>query len=99
MRPPRPGGRQGRTGGPPGPPGPDPPRLKRVAWTPGKFHRPLQGMRATLTIVGGGLGGLVAAISAREAGLDVTLVEARDELGGRARTATGAYRANWGPHV
>src|SRR3954451_7580112 len=56
-------------------------------------------MRANLTIVGGGLGGLVAAISAREAGLDVTLVEARDELGGRARTATGAYRANWGPHV
>jgi phytoene dehydrogenase-like protein len=56
-------------------------------------------MRAHLTIVGGGLGGIVAAISAREAGLDVTILEARDELGGRARTTTGAYRANWGPHV
>jgi phytoene dehydrogenase-like protein len=56
-------------------------------------------MRAHLTIVGGGLGGLVTAISAREAGLDVTLYEARKELGGRARTTTGARRANWGPHV
>jgi phytoene dehydrogenase-like protein len=51
-------------------------------------------MRAHLTIVGGGLGGLVTAISAREAGLDVTLYEARKELGGRARTTTGASRAN-----
>jgi phytoene dehydrogenase-like protein len=56
-------------------------------------------MRAHLTIVGGGLGGLVAGISAREAGLDVTILEARKELGGRARTTPGAYRANWGPHV
>jgi hypothetical protein len=56
-------------------------------------------MRAHLTIVGGGLGGLVAAISAREAGLDVTVYEARHELGGRARTTSGAHRANWGPHV
>src|SRR5581483_3264478 len=37
--------------------------------------------------------------SAREAGLDVTILEARNELGGRARTAAGAHRANWGPHV
>lgn len=56
-------------------------------------------MRTHLTIVGGGLGGLVAAISAREAGLDVTLHEARKELGGRARTTPGPHRANWGPHV
>jgi hypothetical protein len=56
-------------------------------------------MRTHLTIVGGGLAGLVAAIAAREAGLDVTLHEARRQLGGRARTAPGAYRANWGPHV
>jgi phytoene dehydrogenase-like protein len=56
-------------------------------------------MHAHLTIVGGGLGGLVAAISAREAGLDVTIFEARKELGGRARTTPGAHRANWGPHV
>jgi hypothetical protein len=56
-------------------------------------------MHTHLTIVGGGLAGLVAAIAAREAGLDVTLYEARRQLGGRARTAPGAYRANWGPHV
>src|SRR5262249_34453206 len=56
-------------------------------------------MRAHLTIVGGGLAGLVAAIAAREAGLDVTLYEERSYLGGRARTAPGAYHANWGPHV
>jgi phytoene dehydrogenase-like protein len=56
-------------------------------------------MRTHLTIVGGGLAGLVAAIAAREAGLDVTLYEARRQLGGRARTVPGAYRANWGPHV
>jgi hypothetical protein len=29
----------------------------------------------------------------------VTLYEARRQLGGRARTAPGAYHANWGPHV
>ena len=56
-------------------------------------------MRTHLTIVGGGIGGLVTAVSAREAGLDVTLYEARKDLGGRARTTPGAYRANWGPHV
>lgn len=56
-------------------------------------------MRTHLTVVGGGLAGLVAAIAAREAGLDVTLHEARKNLGGRARTAPGAYHANWGPHV
>jgi hypothetical protein len=56
-------------------------------------------MRTHLTIVGGGLAGLVAAITAREAGLDVTLHEERRQLGGRARTTPGAYQANWGPHV
>ncbi|HMC52240.1 MAG TPA: NAD(P)-binding protein [Acidimicrobiales bacterium] len=56
-------------------------------------------MRAHLTVVGGGLGGLVAAISSREAGFEVTLHEARKELGGRARTTPGPRRANWGPHV
>src|SRR5262249_58588836 len=55
-------------------------------------------MRAHLTIVGGGLAGLVAAIAAREAGLDVTLFEERSQLGGRARTAPGAYQAQGGPH-
>jgi glycine/D-amino acid oxidase-like deaminating enzyme len=64
-----------------------------------RFPPPPPGMRAHLTIVGGGLAGLVAAVAAREAGLDVTLHEERSQLGGRGRTAPGAYRANWGPHV
>jgi phytoene dehydrogenase-like protein len=56
-------------------------------------------MTRQLSIVGGGIGGLVAAVSAKEAGFDVTLFEAHDELGGRARTTPGPYRANWGGHV
>ena len=52
-----------------------------------------------VTIVGGGIGGLVAAVAAREAGLAVTLHEAQRELGGRARTTAGEHRANRGPHV
>jgi phytoene dehydrogenase-like protein len=56
-------------------------------------------MRADLTIVGGGLGGLTAAVAAAEAGWSVHLFEAHSELGGRARTSDQPYRANWGPHV
>lgn len=56
-------------------------------------------MTTQLTIVGGGLGGLVAAVAAREAGFEVTLHEAHSALGGRARTTPGPYRANWGPHA
>src|SRR5690242_3017354 len=52
-----------------------------------------------ITIVGGGIGGLVAAISCAEAGLDVHLLEAHEQLGGRARSARGLYKANVGPHV
>jgi phytoene dehydrogenase-like protein len=52
-----------------------------------------------VTVVGGGVGGLTAAIGAREAGFAVTLHEARAELGGRATTTPGAHKANWGPHV
>lgn len=53
----------------------------------------------TISVVGGGLGGLVAAIAAREAGLDVQLLEAKRELGGRARSTPPPYVANWGPHA
>jgi phytoene dehydrogenase-like protein len=52
-----------------------------------------------ITIVGGGLAGLTAAISCAEQGAQVTLVEAHEELGGRARTTSGPYRANLGPHA
>jgi phytoene dehydrogenase-like protein len=56
-------------------------------------------MSDTITVVGGGIGGLVAAIEAAERGARVRLHEAAPVLGGRARTSTGAFRANHGPHV
>src|SRR2546421_11014787 len=52
-----------------------------------------------ITVVGGGVAGLVAAISCAEAGERVVLIEASRELGGRARTLDGDFRANFGPHV
>jgi hypothetical protein len=52
-----------------------------------------------ITVVGGGLGGLVAAISCAEGGARVRLVESHGLLGGRARTTDGPFRANLGPHV
>jgi phytoene dehydrogenase-like protein len=54
--------------------------------------------RAPVTVIGGGLAGLVAAISCAEAGLPVCLFEARHELGGRARSTDGNWNANFGPH-
>jgi NAD(P)-binding Rossmann-like domain len=54
---------------------------------------------ARITIVGGGLAGLVAAIGAREEGAQVLLLEAHEELGGRARSTGGPFKANLGPHV
>jgi hypothetical protein len=56
-------------------------------------------MKPDVTIVGGGLGGLTAAVAAGERGWSVRLLEAHDHLGGRARTSGGPYRANRGPHV
>ncbi|WP_336606062.1 NAD(P)-binding protein [Streptomyces sp. BA2] len=50
-------------------------------------------------MIGGGFAGLTAAISAAEAGARVTVHEAHHTLGGRARTAEGAYRTNEGPHA
>lgn len=41
----------------------------------------------------------MAAVAACEAGFEVTVHEARKEVGGRARTTPGERRANWGPHV
>jgi phytoene dehydrogenase-like protein len=52
-----------------------------------------------LTIVGGGLSGLVAAITAAERGTEVELFEARKSLGGRARTKSDDFRANIGVHA
>ncbi|WP_371624329.1 NAD(P)-binding protein [Streptomyces sp. NBC_01116] len=50
-------------------------------------------------VIGGGLAGLTAAITAAESGARVTLYEGHRTLGGRARTADGPYRANEGPHA
>lgn len=52
-----------------------------------------------VTIVGGGLAGLTAAIASAEGGAKVRLLEAHESLGGRARSASGPYKANFGPHV
>jgi putative NAD(P)-binding protein len=52
-----------------------------------------------ITIVGGGIAGLTAAIACAEGGARVSLLEAHGELGGRARSSDGPYRANLGPHV
>jgi phytoene dehydrogenase-like protein len=52
-----------------------------------------------ITVVGGGLAGLIAAIEAAESGAPVRLLEARSRLGGRAATAPGDHRANLGPHA
>jgi phytoene dehydrogenase-like protein len=57
------------------------------------------GSESTITIVGGGLAGLTAAIACTEAGAAVRLLEARETLGGRARSMDGPYKANLGPHV
>src|SRR5579864_4107489 len=56
-------------------------------------------MTNEITVVGGGLAGLVAAISCAEGGARVRLLEAHRQLGGRARTNDGPFRANLGPHV
>lgn len=52
-----------------------------------------------IEVVGGGLAGMVAAIECAEQGAEVLLHEARDSLGGRARSTDGPFRANFGPHA
>ena len=52
-----------------------------------------------ISIVGGGLAGLVAAITIAEQGGRAVLYEASPQLGGRARTEDGPHRPNLGPHA
>lgn len=52
-----------------------------------------------ITVVGGGIAGLVAAIACAEGGAHVRLVEAHETLGGRGRSTDGPYKANLGPHA
>jgi phytoene dehydrogenase-like protein len=54
---------------------------------------------SNITIIGGGVAGLTAAITCAEQGASVRLFEARDQLGGRARSTDGPYKANLGPHA
>ena len=50
-------------------------------------------------VIGGGLAGLVAAITVAETGVPVTLHEAAGRLGGAALSDPGPYKVNVGPHV
>jgi phytoene dehydrogenase-like protein len=52
-----------------------------------------------ITVVGGGLAGLTAAIACAEGGAAVMLLERSGALGGRARSSDGPYKANVGPHA
>lgn len=52
-----------------------------------------------ITVVGGGVAGLVAAIACAEGGAPVRLLEAHEALGGRGRSTGGPFVANLGPHV
>ncbi|HYV14468.1 MAG TPA: NAD(P)-binding protein [Conexibacter sp.] len=52
-----------------------------------------------ITVVGGGIAGLVAAISCAEQGAPVRLLEAHGQLGGRGRSSDGPYITNFGPHA
>jgi phytoene dehydrogenase-like protein len=52
-----------------------------------------------ITVVGGGVAGLVAAIACAEGGAPVRLLEAHEALGGRGRSTAPPFVANFGPHV
>jgi phytoene dehydrogenase-like protein len=52
-----------------------------------------------VTVIGGGLAGLTAAVSCAEQGAAVRLLESHTELGGRARSTEGPYKVNLGPHA
>src|SRR5699024_10673969 len=56
-------------------------------------------MRDEITVVGGGLAGLVAAIHAAERGDPVTLHESHAALGGRGRATPGPRVVHDGAHV
>ncbi len=56
-------------------------------------------MSKRITVIGGGLGGLTAAIASAEAGAQVSLYEAHNTLGGRGRGTSAPYVVHEGAHV
>ncbi len=57
-------------------------------------------MNKKVAVIGGGFGGLAAALRCKKLGFDVTLIERLDTLGGRARVfQKGGYRHDAGPTV
>jgi NAD(P)-binding Rossmann-like domain len=52
-----------------------------------------------ITVVGGGVAGLTAAITCGERGANVRLFEVHERVGGRARSTDGPYVVNLGPHA
>jgi len=52
-----------------------------------------------ITVIGGGVAGLTAAITCAERGVGVRLFEAHERVGGRARSTDSPYKANLGPHA
>lgn len=56
-------------------------------------------MNSHITVIGGGLAGLTAAIAAAETGAPVRLFEAHHSLGGRGRATTPPYVVHDGAHV
>lgn len=56
--------------------------------------------RSDVVVVGGGLAGLTAAVTAAQRGARVTVLEARSDVGGRARTTeANGFLFNEGPHA
>lgn len=53
---------------------------------------PAPGRRKSVVILGAGIAGLVAAYELRRSGWDVTVIEARDRIGGRVWTVRGGDR-------
>ena len=66
--------------------------------TEGQCRDTLPGMDE-ITVIGGGVAGLTAAICCAESGAPVRLLEAHETLGGRARSTDAPYKANLGPHA
>ncbi|OZM73614.1 FAD-dependent oxidoreductase [Amycolatopsis antarctica] len=60
---------------------------------------PENGGNKEITVVGGGIAGLVAAVACAERGAAVTLHEAHSTLGGRGRATAPPHVAHEGPHV